>query len=134
MEKEITRIAVITEDGERVSSHFGTAQYYEVFHVVGSEIIKVERREKPYNTDPKHVHSRRDDGARRHGRGVSSAYDKYRPIQDCQILIAGGVGENAYQHLQEFGFQVILKGGKIKDAVEAYLKGNLESDLRRLHK
>ena len=127
------KIAVVTKDGERISSHFGTAQYYHVFTIDDSGIVKKEIREKPYNPDPRHVHARGEGRGHQHGRGFYSGYDKYQPIRDCQVLIAGGMGENAYQHATSMGFKVILVGGKIEDAINQYLDGNLKSDMRRVH-
>lgn len=58
----------------------------------------------------------------------------FAPIQDCQVLLAGGMGEPAYQRALAAGLNVILTGGKITEAVDLFLKGNLSSDLRRIHR
>ena len=129
----MVKIAVVTKDGERISSHFGTAPFYHVFSVEDNRIVGKEVREKPYNPDPRHTHSGGQRGGGQHGRGRFSAHDKYEPVRDCQVLIAGGMGENAYRIAQALGIEVLLTGGKIQDAVEKFLAGKLESDSRRIH-
>jgi predicted Fe-Mo cluster-binding NifX family protein len=57
----------------------------------------------------------------------------FAPIRDCQVLLAGGMGEPAYQKALAAGLQVILTGGTIQNALQAWLKGELQTDLRRIH-
>ncbi|MHA1629778.1 MAG: NifB/NifX family molybdenum-iron cluster-binding protein [Candidatus Heimdallarchaeota archaeon] len=42
------------------------------------------------------------------------------------MIIAGGMGQRAVGFFKEFGIEVITSAtGKVKDAVKAYLEGNL---------
>lgn len=79
------KIAAVTDDGERISSHFG-------------------------------MHN-----------------DMFAPIAGAQVLLCGGMGTPAYQKAQAAGLEVVLTGGEIEKTVQAYLQGELHSDLRRLH-
>lgn len=55
-------------------------------------------------------------------------------ISDCQVLVAGGMGEPAYQRARAYGLEVYLTGEwKIEAALSAYQAGALKSDLRRVH-
>jgi predicted Fe-Mo cluster-binding NifX family protein len=54
-------------------------------------------------------------------------------MADCQVLLCGGMGSPAYQKALSAGLEVVLVGGQMRDAVERYLKGDLTSDLRRIH-
>jgi predicted Fe-Mo cluster-binding NifX family protein len=57
----------------------------------------------------------------------------FAPISDCKVLICGGMGTPAYQKAQAAGLEVVLVGGEMRMAVDAYLLGQLHSDPRRVH-
>ncbi|MFO3796842.1 MAG: NifB/NifX family molybdenum-iron cluster-binding protein [Anaerolineales bacterium] len=123
----ILRIAAVTEDGERLSAHFGMAPLYRVFTIENGQIVSEETRPKPHHAQHPREHDPHEHGRHNHA-------DLFAPIRDCQVLLAGGMGEPAYQKARAAGLDVILSGGKIAEAIDAYLKGALESDLRRLHR
>lgn len=138
------KIAFITEDGERLSSHFGTAPYYHIFAIEDGKVTGKEIREKPGQThhghhdhDQDHGHHNHDhDHHHEHGGKGRQGHGKRKLelISDCQILVAGGMGVRAYQHAIDQGLEVIMSGGRIEDALALYLKGELNSDMRRIHK
>jgi predicted Fe-Mo cluster-binding NifX family protein len=121
------QIAVVTEDGKRISSHFGMAPFYRVFTVNDGELVADSEREKPHHERHNHNHHEH------HGAGHGHA-DMFQPIQDCNVLICGGMGQPAYQKAVDAGLEVILAGGEVRQAVEAYLNGELSSDMRRVHR
>jgi len=117
-------IAVVTDDGRTISTHFGRAKRFVVFTVEDGRIVAREERTKP-TVPPQHDHSPGAIGGR--VRRMVAA------IPDCRVIIAGGMGRPAYHLLTEQGYQVYLTGGSIEEAVQAYLEGRLSSDMRRLH-
>lgn len=121
------RIAAVTEDGERLSAHFGMAPLYRVFTIENGQIISDETRPKPHHAQHPHEHDHHEHGLHNHAA-------MFAPIRDCQVLLAGGMGEPAYQKARAAGLDVILTAGKIAEAIDAYLKGTLQSDPRRLHR
>ncbi len=117
------KIAVATEDQQNISNHFGRAPQYRIITVEQSNIMGNEVRSKPY-------HSQQEP----HPAGANHSHDDmFAPIADCQVLICGGMGTPAYDKAQAAGLNVILTGGGIEAAVQAYLSGVLTSDLRRIH-
>ncbi len=122
------KIAVVTEDGQRVSNHFGMAPWYRVFTVEEGQIVAEEMREKWHHQSHDHSH---DHG---HGHGHGPHAEMFAPLQDCDVVIAGGLGAGALQHLAAVGVELILAGGLVDDVVAAYLRGELKSDPRRIHR
>lgn len=125
------KIAVVTEDGKRISSHFGMAPRYKVFTVDENRIVAEEDREKPH-------HKRHPDHGTNHGSDHDHSHspghtDMFAPLEDCRVLLAGGMGSPAHRKALEVGLEVVLTGGEIRPAVEAYLREELPSDLRRVH-
>lgn len=125
------KIAAVTEGGEKLSSHFGMAKFYRVFTVNNDRILGEEIREKPHHErhPDHHNHGHHD-----HGRQGNLHDDMFAPISDCEVLIAGGMGDPAYRRAQEAGLKVVLIGGDARAAVQAYLSNELASDARRVHR
>jgi predicted Fe-Mo cluster-binding NifX family protein len=56
------------------------------------------------------------------------------PIRDCQVLVARGMGQGAYDNLKSSGIQPILSDiSEIDQAVKAYMDGQLVDHMERLH-
>ena len=119
------RIAAVTENHEKLSSHFGMAPYYRVFTVEDGKVFSEEKRSKPFH-DHQEQHSHNHLGFHGHA-------DMFAPIQDCQVLLCGGMGGPAYQKALAAGLEVVLTGGEIEPALQAYLNGEITSDMRRIH-
>jgi predicted Fe-Mo cluster-binding NifX family protein len=91
---------------------------------------EMEQRSKSYHgAQQEHEHHTHGDEAHR-----TTHNSMFEVINDCQVLIAGGMGEPAYRHAQEAGLTVVMTGEKdIQTALKEYREGNLESDPRRIH-
>jgi len=134
------KIAIVTEDGETISRHFGRAPFYLVVTVDKGTVVKRDRRDKAGHTQfagHGHEHEQHAEGAsghgfdsesrERHGRMVSA-------ITDCSVLLAGGMGAGAYESLKQAGITPIVTDvEKIEEAVAAYLAGTLTDHTERLH-
>ena len=119
----LIKIAVATEDQRNITNHFGRAPHYRIITVDGSKIIGNEVRSKPYHSQQEH-----------HPAGGNHSHDDmFAPIADCQVLFCGGMGTPAFTKAQDAGLSVILTGGDIDAAIEAYISGSLVSDPRRIH-
>jgi predicted Fe-Mo cluster-binding NifX family protein len=117
------KIAFPTDDGMKISAHFGRAPYFVVADVDGDGAPHFEQRAKAYHGEAQHE-----------GHGHDHA-DMFAPIADCQVLIAGGMGQGALDAAAQQGMEVILTGEKdIRAAFEAYRAGRLTSDPRRIHR
>ena len=143
------KIAVVTDNGQTISAHFGRAPYYLVFTVENRAIVRRELREKAghhqfagEHHDHDHGHSHdHDHGAHgdchAHGSGPHAAEKHARMIEsiaDCQVVIARGMGRGAYTAMQ--GANITPFVTDVVDpeaAVHAYLVGNLVDHTDRLH-
>jgi predicted Fe-Mo cluster-binding NifX family protein len=122
------KIAFPTDDGETISAHLGRAPFFLVASVEDSGTATFEKRAKPHHGEGEEHGQHSHSG---HGMGPSM----FAPIADCQILIAGGMGEGAFEYARAQELEVILPAEKnIRAALEAYRSGTLVSDPRRIHK
>ena len=129
------KIAVITDDHQTISSHFGRATYYEVFTIENGKITQQVTRPKPgHNQFAGEPHDNLGEG---HGHGPAAEGRHVRmiePICDCQVLLARGMGQGAHDNLRRAGIQPILTDiHEIEHAVKAYIAGQLIDHPERLH-
>ena len=129
------KIAVVTDDHQTISAHFGRAAYYEVFTVENGRIVKREEVLKP--SHDQFSHEPHDEPGYAHGQGPLAAGRHARmlePIRDCQVLLARGMGQGAHDNLLQAGVQPILTDiQEIESAVKVYLEGQLKDRPERLH-
>ncbi|MEA3450823.1 MAG: NifB/NifX family molybdenum-iron cluster-binding protein [Bacteroidota bacterium] len=125
------KIAVITNDGQTISQHFGRASHYKIFIVENNEITEQETRERKtgHNAQGQSHNHEQHDNSQGHGIGQDDKHDQMaREIGDCQILIAGGMGIGAYKRFFENGISVMMTDkSDISDAVKLYSEGKLEN-------
>jgi predicted Fe-Mo cluster-binding NifX family protein len=59
----------------------------------------------------------------------------FAPILDCQVVLAGGMGQGAYNGLKQAGVKPVLTDMRgIEQAVKAYLDGTLTDHPELLHR
>ncbi len=137
---EMKKIAIVTDDGNKISAHFGRATKYVVLTVDEDRIISREVREKAGHKDFQHdisQHRAHHEHGAGHGTGKHSARKHQRmfeTIPDCEIVLARGMGQGAYQGLMERGIQPILTDmAEIDRAVAAVIDGSIVDNPARLH-
>jgi predicted Fe-Mo cluster-binding NifX family protein len=135
------RIAAVTDDGETICAHFGRATHYAIVTVENGEIISKEMHEKlghkQFHGKGEHLAEHHHPEGHAHGFGPHSE-EKHRrmmePILGCDVLLSRGMGRGAHLALEAAGIHPILTDiSRIEEAVKAYLEGNLESHIDRLH-
>jgi predicted Fe-Mo cluster-binding NifX family protein len=131
------KIAAISEDGTTISQHFGRAPYYVVLTVEDGKVVNRERRDKAgHHTFGGGKHSETAPGER-HGfdAGAQSRHAAMaQSIDDCKVLIAGGMGWGAYESLKSRGIETVVTDVEnIEEAVKLYLQGKLPNLMERLH-
>lgn len=129
------KIAIVTNDGETISQHFGRSRYYKIYSIENNKVVGHELRERGVGhfarQQPQPFHEPHQDQTGRHGYGAEAASRHAAmaaEISDCNVLIAGGMGMGAYESFQSAGLEVIMTDKVNTDeAVNAYLAGNLKN-------
>jgi predicted Fe-Mo cluster-binding NifX family protein len=113
-DKEVRmRIAFASEDnlglkGE-ISVHFGRCPYYTFLEVDGNDVKNWEILKNPY-----------------HGNHAPGKVPGFIHSQKADVMIAGGMGPRAIEFFDGFGIEAVTGAfGRIEDALNAYLKGEL---------
>ena len=132
MDFKNSTIAIATDDGTTVSSHFGRALLYEVLSFSDGKVIKRERREKAGHQSFGDAES----GPEHHG---GEAHDQRHqtmvsPVLDCQAVIVRGMGQGAVEHLRRSNLLPVLTGlHTIEEVIGAIAAGSLDNDPGRIH-
>ena len=125
------KIAIVSDDHQTISAHFGRAQFYEVFTI---DAGKVTARKTLVRSNPQVIavgERHEAEGEHHHNHDHNAMIT---PISDCQVLLAGGMGMGAHLSLKEHGIQPIITDiREIQAAVDAYLAGTLVDHTERLH-
>jgi predicted Fe-Mo cluster-binding NifX family protein len=131
------KIAVISEDGTTISQHFGRAPLYVVATIENGQIISKENRDKAGHHSFAGGEHHETAPGERHGydAGSQSKHAQMaQSIEDCQVLIAGGMGWGAFDSMKSRGIEAIITDvNEIDEAIKLYLQGNLPNLMEKLH-
>ncbi len=132
------KIAIITNDGNSISQHFGRAPYYMVLTIEDGKITNREMRDKVgHNQFSNHPHTENHQHGAEHGCGEES-HDKHTSmagaIADCKVLICGGMGMGAYNSMVQLNIKpVVTELQDIDEAAQAFIDGKLIDHTELLH-
>ena len=131
------KIALVSDDEKTISLHFGRAPLYVVVTAEGGKIKSRETRFKTghHTFGGNHVHECNhgkvhgfDTGAGKRHRSMIDT------IADCDVLIAGGMGNGAFAALEERNVTpLITEVEDIDEAVKLYLESKLVNRMELLH-
>ena len=108
------RIALACEDGfgleGSLSAHFGRCPFYVLVDVEGDKIVGFQVVDNPHFPN--------------HQPGV---IPQFIHSQKANVMIAGGMGPRAIDFFNQLGIDVATGAqGKVRDVVEAYLRGEIQ--------
>lgn len=111
------KIAIPTRN-ENVDDHFGHCAYYTIMHInENKEIIRTEQIDSPQ------------------GCGCKSNIAEKLQLMGVGIMLAGNMGEGAYQKLTQHRIRVIRGcSGKVEEVARQWLSGKLTDNLKVCHK
>lgn len=128
------KIAVVSDDGQTISKHFGRAENYLVVSIDGNSISERKSLPKQGGCHSKHRHDSQQ-GPRGFGHRAEQAHElMFENIRDCDIVLSRGMGLGAYQGLQSLGIRPILTDiANIDTAIQAVLDDTIIDHVDQLH-
>jgi predicted Fe-Mo cluster-binding NifX family protein len=111
-------IAIASDDGMTVASHFGKTSGFIIFKVENEKITNQWYRENTFT------------GHARSFEGFGHTVDRHGPIldalKDCKVVISRGMGRRIYNDLHQAGIEVFISDQvNAKNAAELYLRDEL---------
>ncbi len=119
------KIAVATIDGSQVSPHFGRSAGFVIFDVEGKSIKEKQLRS---NQHTPHAQGLCHDGEHHeHGHAPHSHSNVVGLLQDCEVVLCGGMGSGAAQALNASGIRTHLVPvpSSVDGAVQQFLSGTI---------
>ena len=121
------KAAVITDDLQTVSAHFGMAKHYLVYEIQGGVVKGREVRDKASHGMGEHHHDGERAESPLHGTMLSN-------ISDCEAVIAGGMGRPMFESIMAAGMKAYVTRVRSADeAAKALAAGTLDNHLEYLH-
>lgn len=131
------KIAVITDEGRTISSHFGRARYYLVATVEDGQVVNRELRNKPGHAQFQAEGHEHENAGAAHGFGPSADSRHGRMVEaitDCEALLCGGMGKGAYESLKGREIRpVITDILDIDEALTSFINGQIIDHTEKLH-
>ncbi len=138
------RVAIVTDENEIISPHFGRAQYYLVYEIQDGKIMSKERRPKSSHNHREvvklHSQSEGKDSSVYRGQNHFDASEEsihdhmLANVRDCKAIIARGMGAGMYDSIRQLGIKPFITSiANPDDAVHAYIGGSLDDHTERLH-
>ena len=118
------RIAVASDDGVSISSHFGRSAGFLIFDVADNKAVKFELRQNKNH----HHHDQGDCDHSNHEHSAHSHESFLTALHDCQAVICGGMGRRAVVDLAAKGIKPVITPQNIpaQSAAELYVAGKLD--------
>jgi predicted Fe-Mo cluster-binding NifX family protein len=136
-EDRIMKIAFVTDDGVIITQHFGRAGKYLVVEIAEEKEVSRDLRDKLG-----HTHFRQAEKNHTHveGQPHSNPEDHSKHVQmmaaieDCDVVVCGGMGMGAFQSIKSLGKEVFMTNtAVINDALKGYLAGELQNMADLVH-
>jgi len=131
------KIALVSDDNQTISRHFGRAENYVVISIENEKIADRKTLPKPGQCHSAGRHHGRETDARGRGfggRAERSHQDMFENIRDCNVLVTRGMGRGAYLDLQQSGvIPIITDIEDIDSAVQAILNDTIINHTEKLH-
>ncbi|MEQ9669574.1 NifB/NifX family molybdenum-iron cluster-binding protein [Coleofasciculus sp. G2-EDA-02] len=111
------KIAVASQNKTSITEHAGHCHKFWIYEIKDNEIIaktllELSPEQSFHNSKPNDSH----------------------PLDDVQVLIAGGMGKNLVRRLEQKGIEpVITKETDLDKAVDAYINGSLVTENSECH-
>jgi predicted Fe-Mo cluster-binding NifX family protein len=114
------KIAVASNDGKKISAHFGRTKGFVIFEIENGEI---KSREYRLNTFTGHARGFSHDDPEHHKYTHPAIIEA---LKDCKVVISHGMGRRLYDDLTSAGIDVyVTDETDVDKAIELYLKGEL---------
>jgi len=124
------KIAIPSEEGTYLSQHFGRTLGFTIFEIANGQIINQEFRLNDFTGHSLGQHEQHQHHGPEHDDHAQHSHSRIlNALNDCEIVIAGGMGRRLVDDLTEAGKQIFITSEpETRKAVEMFLADKLISD------
>lgn len=133
------RVAIAADNEQTIAAHTGRCQGFVIYDIDNAEAKKVEYRINNMTQHGQgHAHGHGHGGGQscgQHGHGAGQSAHSHSglldALDDCQMLVACGMGPRLVQDLERRGIEVFFSMERdVEKAAEALAKGELQANPR----
>ena len=119
------KIAIATNDQQRVTGHIGRCRAFMVYEIDSEKIVNKELRENLFTN-----HRRGGEHHQHHGEGGGHMHTHLiEGLKDCKYLISSGGGWRVVEDLKQHNISTLFTDVElIEDAVNQFIKGELKNE------
>ncbi len=124
------KIAIPSDEGTYLCQHFGRTLGFAIFEVVDGQIIKQEYRPNNFTGHALGQHQAHQHHGAEHDDHSQHSHNRIlNALNDCEIVIAGGMGRRLVDDLTYAGKKIFITSQlETRKAVELFLADELKSD------
>ena len=121
------KIAFVTDDGLTITQHFGRAGKYLVVEIEEGKEVSRDLRSKLEHTHFRKIeHDHKEISDHDSPAAHSKHVQMMAAIEDCDVVVCGGMGRGAFQSIVSLGKEVFMTNtSDINDALIGYLAEKL---------
>lgn len=119
------KIAIPSENGKLISTHFGRTRGFVIAEIENSQLVEQEYVENTFTGHAQGLHN--DHQSHNHAHhshlGILSA------LNDCNVVIAGGMGRRLYDDLLQQGKDIyVTRETDVQRAIDLFIKDQLDNN------
>jgi predicted Fe-Mo cluster-binding NifX family protein len=124
------KIAIPSDEGTYISQHFGRTLGFTVFEVANGQIINQEYRLNDFTGHASGQHHEGQHHGAEHDDHAQHSHSRIlNALNDCEIVIAGGMGRRLADDLTGAGKKIFITTiTETRKAIELFLADELKSD------
>jgi predicted Fe-Mo cluster-binding NifX family protein len=124
------KIAIPSDEGIYLCQHFGRTLGFTIFEVANGQIINQEYRPNNYTGHALGQHQEHQHHGAEHDDHAQHSHNRIlNALNDCEIVIAGGMGRRLIDDLTDAGKKIFITSQtKTRKAAEMFLADELISD------
>lgn len=133
------RVAIPTDNEQTIAAHTGRCRGFAIYDIDNAEAKKVEYRANTmthHGQGQGHGHGHGEGHAcGQHGHGPGQSMHSHRglldALDDCQMMVANGMGPRLINDLEQRGIEVFFSMERdVEKAVQALARGELQANPR----
>jgi predicted Fe-Mo cluster-binding NifX family protein len=124
------KIAIPSDEGTYLSQHFGRTLGFTIFEIANGQIINQEYRLNDFTGHSLGQHEQHQHHGAEHDDHAQHSHSRIlNALNDCEIVIAGGMGRRLVDDLTDAGKKIFITTiPETSKAVEMFLADKLISD------
>lgn len=123
------KIAIPTNDGVRISAHFGRSKAFKIIEIEDGKVINQDLKPNNFTGHAQGQHHNHDHNHDDHEHQAHSHAGIFAALGNCKTVIAKGMGKRLFDEFEAAQMEIfITKEDLVENAVQAYINQTLDNN------